>query len=191
MRASRSREALFNQSTVTIESLRESDIKEFIAVSRQTRKETYPTYTEEKLDVMYGEEYLNIITKELADKAYVYLVMKEQNKIFGFAKLDFHDQQKPVLDKLYLIKQFQRRGHGTLLLRKCYDITLERDHNQLWLGVYRKNTGAIAFYQNNGFRQLPGTTSFVNPTTGEVNQGSDIPMQCDDIKSLMSRYVFK
>lgn len=173
---------------ITIEAFNKDDIEQLSLIAKTTRHETYPGYTPEKLELMYGDYFRNqILNHELNNSDCIILVIKDESKIFGYAKLLF-DKDIPVLDKLYLLKSHQGQGHGSALLFRCFEITCERGFNQMWLEAYRKNIKALEFYEKHGFQRLDTPVSFVNAATEEIHTNSDIAMKCDDIaKQLRSR----
>ncbi|MDD6088005.1 MAG: GNAT family N-acetyltransferase [Desulfovibrionaceae bacterium] len=61
---------------------------------------------------------------------------------------------------LFVSKSHQCQGIGSRLLRIA-----KRMHEHLELTVYQKNTGAVRFYQKNGFR-IAGTR--IEKATGEI-----------------------
>ena len=52
---------------------------------------------------------------------------------------------------LFVEKQFQRDGIGTILIKHCKNL-----YDKLSLKVYKKNEGAISFYQAMGFENVLG-----------------------------------
>jgi ribosomal protein S18 acetylase RimI-like enzyme len=53
-----------------------------------------------------------------------------------------------------VLKEFQGQKAGQLLFDKALQIARERNAAYMWLGVWEKNTKAIAFYIKNGFIQF-------------------------------------
>ena len=66
----------------------------------------------------------------------------EQDRIEGFAGIT----DKSYIAGLFVAKQLQRHGVGSLLIEEC-----KRRSQHLELGVYVKNTGSVAFYEKHGF----------------------------------------
>jgi ribosomal protein S18 acetylase RimI-like enzyme len=64
-----------------------------------------------------------------------------------------------TIDHLYVHPDHHRHGHGRALLRAAQ---AERDELDLW--VFRRNTGAIAFYEAHGF-------AIVGETAGDNEEG--------------------
>jgi len=54
---------------------------------------------------------------------------------------------------LYVSKRQQSQGIGTMLMLKAIDLARARQSPFIWLGVWEKNTKAIAFYTQLGFEE--------------------------------------
>ena len=57
-------------------------------------------------------------------------------------------------------KDFQGHGLGRFLMDQAIGIALQRKKKYVWLGVWEKNTKALAFYKKSGFYPV-GTHTFV------------------------------
>ena len=55
------------------------------------------------------------------------------------------------VERIYIRKNYQKAGLGKHLLTKAFDVAKEQNKKTIWLGVWEKNTNAIAFYEKLGF----------------------------------------
>jgi ribosomal protein S18 acetylase RimI-like enzyme len=84
------------------------------------------------------------------------ILVIEEDVICGFIGIT----DKSYIAGLFISKQFQGRGYGTILLEEC-----QKHHSVLILNVYAKNTQAINFYHKHGFKI---TDEKKNSDTNEV-----------------------
>ena len=63
------------------------------------------------------------------------------------------------IQRIYVAKKLQGEGLGAHLMGVALDLARARGKSYVWLGVWEKNTSAIGFYENAGFRKA-GTHSF-------------------------------
>jgi ribosomal protein S18 acetylase RimI-like enzyme len=118
---------------------------------------------------------LEAIEKELSNPANIYHMIKHDDTMAGFSKLEFtmnhpaiKQQRVSKMDQIYLLDSFHGLKLGAKLL--SYNIDLSRSHgeNGMWLVVWTKNTTAISFYEKFGFRivaedQFNLTETHINP----------------------------
>jgi GNAT superfamily N-acetyltransferase len=104
---------------------------------------------------------------ELADPASVFLIAEIKGKTAGFAFLKESRQPpenitglRPIeIVRIYAIQEWIGHGVGATLMQACFDEAKRRGCDTLWLGVWDRNSRAIAFYQKWGFIQV-GTQTF-------------------------------
>jgi ribosomal protein S18 acetylase RimI-like enzyme len=63
------------------------------------------------------------------------------------------------IDRLYVTRAHLGRGIGEALMRRCVEEASAASHDTIWLGVWERNTRALAFYRRWGFR-IVGAHSF-------------------------------
>ena len=136
------------------------DLAELRALSSRTFFETFAAQnTAEDMEVYlenaFSEEKLRAELLEPGSTFYFFLVDSE---IAGYLKLneseaqtDIHSPDSLEIERIYLDKRFQGKGLGNCLMDKALEIARQRGKRSLWLGVWEKNTRALAFYQKNGF----------------------------------------
>jgi ribosomal protein S18 acetylase RimI-like enzyme len=58
------------------------------------------------------------------------------------------------IERIYVLKEYQGRKAGKLLLEKALEAAAEGNKAYVWLGVWEENTAAIGFYERYGFREF-------------------------------------
>jgi ribosomal protein S18 acetylase RimI-like enzyme len=98
------------------------------------------------------------IKTELKNKKSSFYLLKQGEDILGYIKINFpgagavcRDKNYLELERMYLLKKYQRKGLGKLLLKKVNKIAATNKMDGVWLGVWSKNPLAINFYKKNGF----------------------------------------
>ena len=175
------------KSDVSLRPLEEKDFQALATLCLQTFKETYPEqFTTDELAELFGDKYVNIqLPTELKNKNITYIVAATNSRLIGYAKLEY-DQNTVTLDKAYLQKAYQGKGHGKSLLIKCCEDAVNRNINQMKLNVWIENKTAITFYEKCGLQKQDtiekqfGTKTF-----------KDIVMIEPDIKALLARLIPK
>jgi ribosomal protein S18 acetylase RimI-like enzyme len=56
------------------------------------------------------------------------------------------------IERIYVRKEYQKRGVGQFLLDKAIEITKNKNLKNIWLGVWEHNVSAIRFYERNHFK---------------------------------------
>jgi ribosomal protein S18 acetylase RimI-like enzyme len=117
------------------------------------------------------EEYIqSAITEpqlaiELADpKAWFFVVETSDQTPIGYAKLRRHTpprrMPKPYrqntieIQRIYLLQNQTGQGQGKQLMNFCLDWARSAGYKTVWLGVWERNTRALAFYQKMGFERF-------------------------------------
>ncbi|KIL42748.1 GNAT family acetyltransferase [Jeotgalibacillus alimentarius] len=84
----------------------------------------------------------------------------------GYLKVNIEEAQSEnmgpaslEIERIYVRKAFQKNGFGTCLLDQAIQTAIDHQKNSIWLGVWEKNEGAIAFYKRMGFEET-GVHSF-------------------------------
>jgi ribosomal protein S18 acetylase RimI-like enzyme len=105
------------------------------------------------------------VAAELLDPRSTFLVAEAEGTPVGYAKLyrgEAHSSVKgprPVeLARLYASRDCLGRGVGAALMRVCLDEARRAGCATMWLGVWERNTRAIAFYRKWGFRETGNQT---------------------------------
>ena len=74
-----------------------------------------------------------------------------------------HPDVKPTdgeVQRLYLLREYQGGGRGSMMLRHAIDYLLANGPRPLWIGVFSENLGAQRLYGRHGFK-LVGEYKFM------------------------------
>ena len=100
-------------------------------------------------------------TAELEDPASTFLIVEVEGRAAGYAKLQVSKPEQGVegahpveLVRLYVLREWLRRGIGQELMRACIDEARSAGHGTIWLGVWERNARAQAFYRKWNFRTV-------------------------------------
>jgi GNAT superfamily N-acetyltransferase len=105
-----------------------------------------------------GAFHESIQAKELAQPGSCFLIAEVGGEPAGYARLLSGSSEtcitgiQPIeLVRIYALDQYIGKGVGTALMRFCLEEGRKVGHDTIWLGVWEKNTRAIAFYQKWSF----------------------------------------
>jgi diamine N-acetyltransferase len=165
----------------------EEDVNHIVDIAKKTHRETFPDLVdgEDILDFRFGRKFLEeAYFSELKSGNVIYYLVKDKDKIVGYAKLIFEGKEaKASLDKIYLLKDYQGKKIGFRLLQQCFQDTLRRNIKKMYLAVNIQNP-AMQFYQKHGFYR---TGKFIPPTPNSSKITDEI-MQCDDVSQFLKPY---
>lgn len=108
----------------------------------------------EYLPALYSPKQVRDWMSGVVFKNETVIVAEEEGSVVGYASYTAE-----LISNLYVLPKFQRRGVGTALLQHV----LRDRPNGISLWVFEQNTGAIRFYESNGFET-------VTRTSGENNE---------------------
>jgi len=98
------------------------------------------------------------VAADLAEQPGCYLLLEVDGEAAGFAQLRDGPPPRGVsgprpveLSRIYLLEKWTGRGMGTALMQASVDEARRRGYATLWLGVWERNSRAIAFYHKWGF----------------------------------------
>ena len=133
------------------------DLAKLRALSSRTFFETFaaqnkPEDMETYLKDAFSEEKMRAELLEPGSTFYFLLVDSE---LAGYLKLnecgaqtDIHSPDSLEIERIYLDKRFQGKGLGNCLMDNAVEVARQKGMRSIWLGVWEKNTRALAFYQN-------------------------------------------
>lgn len=137
-----------------------SDIGSLIEIGKQTFIETFADKNSEENMRIYLKEGFNTkkLLEEINNPETIFFFVSANNKDAGYLKLNWGQAQTELKDtrsleieRIYILKEFQGRGIGQILLNQALDIARQSELDYIWLGVWEKNHQAIQFYKKNGF----------------------------------------
>ena len=145
---------------ITIIKATANDIDSIQSLGQQTFLETFAPYnTQENLDSYLNKAFSKEqVTKELSDPNSEWYFALLENEKAGYLKVNFSKAQTELRDdnameieRIYVLQEFQGKKIGKLLLEKAIDIARGHKVDNIWLGVWEKNSKAQAFYIKQGF----------------------------------------
>lgn len=147
----------------------EHNLKELTKVSWNTFYESYkdnndPNNFRTFLDNKFNEERL---LEELLNPNCHFYFLYDNSTLVGYFKLnegnaqtEAFDEKTIELERIYVLKEFQGKGYGKMMIQKSIEISRDRNADFLWLGVWKINENAVRFYQREGF-EIFGTHIYV------------------------------
>ena len=132
-------------------------------LARRTFIETYASETTPDDLAAYLEQALTLATwcDELGRPDHSCLLAVAGPESIGYAQLRkgftppcIRDAAPMELARLYVLERWIGRGVGSRLMQGALDLATTRGASALWLGVWDRNSRAIAFYRRWGFRDV-------------------------------------
>jgi ribosomal protein S18 acetylase RimI-like enzyme len=143
-------------------------VKQLAAFSSQAFYDAY-AYANTPEDMQqYMEEHFTEeeIAKEIAAKNTFIFLAVEEEKILGYVKLgtatgpeQLQGKRAIEIERFYVDKKLQSKKIGAALMKFLLDFAKEQGKEIVWLGVWKRNPRAVAFYEREGFRKF-GETIF-------------------------------
>ena len=106
-----------------------------------------PEDMEAYMSTAYGAE---VQLGELTDPARITLVVEEGEALIAYAQLRV-DIPQIEIGRFYVDNAWHGRGIAQSLMSVVLELARDLGATRLWLGVWERNTRAIAFYQKCGF----------------------------------------
>jgi ribosomal protein S18 acetylase RimI-like enzyme len=157
------------QESLKIEQIGFSELKTLQELSRKTFYDAFswstsPEDMQAYLDRAFSDEKLG---RELQNPDSKFYFARLQGQPVGYLKLNFGKAQTEELEgygleieRIYILTEFQGRKIGQQLIAQAIGIAEEMKMEHVWLGVWEKNSGAIALYEREGFVQV-GSHPFI------------------------------
>lgn len=141
-----------------------ADDAELIAdLSRRTFHETFGyVNTKEDMDKFMNEQFAREkLIKEVREPGNTFLLAFDGNAPVGYVRMregkkfpEFEDKDSIEIARIYSVNTYLGMGVGQQLMRQCIFIAKELKKDIIWLGVWKKNLRAIAFYTKWGFEKF-------------------------------------
>src|ERR1700743_1203236 len=127
-----------------------------------------PVNTQEDMDKYINEAMSREkLSAELNDPRNLFFLIETQSMGIAYAKMrdtelpeEIKDKKAIEIERLYVLKSFQNKRIGDLLINHCITYAVENCFDIIWLGVWEHNTNAIRFYERLGFTVF-GSHDFV------------------------------
>lgn len=137
-----------------------SDVDLLVSISRDTFTETFASFNSEENMKQYLEAEFSKskLAMELQNAFSEFYFVSFDKQVVAYLKLNFgpaqtelQDERSMEIERIYVLKEFQRKNLGQLLFNKAFEIARRRNIEYIWLGVWEENRRAIQFYKKNGF----------------------------------------
>jgi putative acetyltransferase len=112
-----------------------------------------------KPGTVYFDETTDHLSGVFTQERSAYFVMVVGDEIAGgagFYPTEGLPENTCELVKIYLAKEFRRKGFGEMLLQKCMEEAKNEGYKKMYLESMPELTNAIPLYEKNGFTYLPG-----------------------------------
>lgn len=137
-------------------------------ISRTTFAETFaPVNTPEDMAIFMEQQFsADQLKAEMGKPGYLHLLASYNRAPAGylFLKRNAHPhlQQSAALEisRIYCLQAFQGKGVGKAMMEYSQQYAQENGFTTIWLGVWKENAKALAFYNSFGFR-IFGDTDFM------------------------------
>lgn len=136
------------------------DIDLLSEVARETYRATFEDMNSAETMTSYLKSAFNKeqLKSEVSNPDSRILFLYRNDKLAGYLKINEYDAQTEFqektgleIERIYLRKEFQGQGLGSMLLDKAISIANEQNKEYVWLGVWKYNKKAISFYEHMGF----------------------------------------
>ena len=140
-------------------------VERLVSIGTQTFAETFvgmQYYTTEIVEGYTSQTFTAAkVAKDLADPKVTFLLAEIDGELAGYAKLVdrpaddcVKDRNAIYLERIYLLKSFQRRGLGQALMDEVNRRAKILGFDSMWLSVWEYNTPAVSFYRKHGFEHV-------------------------------------
>lgn len=145
---------------ITMRPVPPADLDELQRISRRTFVETFAaTNTPADMDAYLADRLgTERLQAELADPGSTFRFAVLRGRTAGYLKVntgraqtELQEESALEIERIYVLEEFQGRKIGLLLLEEAFRIARDKGLRSVWLGVWERNTKAIAFYRKNGF----------------------------------------
>lgn len=136
------------------------DLEKLREIGIQTFTETFSSENSEENMTEYLQNNLSAekLRIELNDKNSEFYFAKHNGKVVGYLKVNIGESQTErkvknalEIERIYVIKEYYGKKVGQFLYNKALELALEKNLENVWLGVWEQNLRAIRFYEKNGF----------------------------------------
>ena len=147
-----------------------ADVNDLTDLSVTTMREAFgPPHNPMELVEEYIQSNLTVaaLTDEITDpRATFFLTESPEGTPTGYAKLrqQAPPRQMPKLvrqagklieiQRIYLRQTYVGQGQGRRLMEHCLMWAQDQGYSTVWLGVWERNTRALAFYETMGFTRF-------------------------------------
>lgn len=129
-------------------------------LATETFYETYSWYNTPENMREYTQTYFNEkrTAEELIEAGTHFIIAFANEEAVGYAKMrstenppELEGKKHIEIERIYVSKKLQGHKIGFALMNKCIEMARAQKLDIIWLGVWEKNTRALAFYRQVGF----------------------------------------
>lgn len=140
-----------------------ADLPQLEEISRVTFTDTFGQYNsqanlEKYLVRSYSQPQLH---SELTNPDSEFFFIFEGDELAGYLKINILDAQTEKMgeaslevQRIYVLPAHKRHGLGRKLMAQAITRAKDCGKTNIWLGVWEHNHGAIAFYEQLGFKKI-------------------------------------
>jgi ribosomal protein S18 acetylase RimI-like enzyme len=148
---------------ITIRYASAEDAEIIADLSRQTFSETFGFLnTKENMNKFMTEQFSReMLINEVSEPDNIFILVMSDETPVGYAKMitnstlpELGNKGAIEISRIYVLNSSLGAGIGPELMRKCVFIAKEMKCEIIWLGVWKKNPRAIAFYTKWGFEKF-------------------------------------
>ena len=145
------------------------DLASLVAdMSRKTFQETFGPYnTAEDMQLFLQNQFtVERLMQEVGKPGHRHILAYVDGIPAGYVFIKYHSHEllmnEPALEisRIYCLQAFQGKGIGRALMQEALMDAKRANLKWVWLGVWKENTTALAFYSSFGFK-IFGTTDFL------------------------------
>lgn len=149
--------------SLDFKSVQLSDAAPLQKIAIQTFTEAFAKdNTEENLTQYLNSAFsLAELQNQIQNPDSFFYFLRVEDKIIGYFKVNIGESQTELktadsmeLERIYILKHYQRHGFGKIVLEKVVQIAQELNKSFIWLGVWEHNVKAIQFYHRFGFQKF-------------------------------------
>ena len=141
----------------------EEQLQELIDIAMETFIDAFgslndPDYFQAYLSHAFSSKQLRA---ELSNPNSFFYLIYQGASLVAYLKLNFGEAQSEFkkdggmeLERIYVSTPYHGKGMGGQLLRFVVQLAKQKNARYVWLGVWEKNTRAIAFYLRHGFKKI-------------------------------------
>jgi len=137
-----------------------SNLNLIIELGRETYYDTFHAMNTEQTMSDYLNEAFNEakIAEEMNNPMSEFYILHHEKTPSAYIKVnrapaqsDINDPHSLELERIYVRKDYKGLGFGRFLINETVSLAKSYNCLFLWLGVWEKNTPALAFYRKMGF----------------------------------------
>ena len=139
---------------------RDTHLNDLLIIAEQTFRDAFesmnnPEDFQQYIQTAFNKEQLR---KELRTAGSSFYFLYVDHTLAGYFKTNEYEAQTDIkaphameLERIYVLPAYQGKGHGQFMLEWVKSRARSLGKQYLWLGVWKKNTDAVRFYESTGF----------------------------------------